>query len=124
MIFKRRSTKWNGLWGFNMPQNRLVDEILVSGRVYALSIAEGEEATDDHISHMDAMEGVQLRLLDDYNFLNMNDDEVMNMVNDMLPEITSQVLESVLLVRDELRIADEIVTLGERFERGEQDWEL
>lgn len=107
-----------------MPQNRLVDEILVSGRVYGLSVAEGEEATDDHVSHCDSIQGVQLRLHDDFNFLSMTDDEVMVMVNDMLPELTSQVLESVLLVRDELIIADEIVTLGERYEDGDQDWEL
>jgi hypothetical protein len=107
-----------------MPELRLVDEILVSGRVYALSVEDGVEATDDNVSHTDDLQGVQLRLLDDYNFLNMDDDEVMAMVNDMLPEITSQVLESVLVIRDELRIADEIVTLAERYENGEQDWEL
>jgi hypothetical protein len=107
-----------------MPENRLVDEILVSGRVYALSIADGEDATEENVSHRDDFTGVQLRLHDDNNFLDMTDDEVMGMVNDMAGEVTAQLLESVLLVRDELRIADEIVTLGERFERGEQDWEL
>jgi hypothetical protein len=107
-----------------MPRNRLVDEILVSGRVYALSVGEGEEATDDNVSHSDAIQGVQLRIMDDHNFLNMDDDEVMDMVSDMSFELTAQVLESVLLVRDELRIADEIVTLGERYEDGDQDWEV
>jgi hypothetical protein len=114
----------NGQWGYDMPQNRLVDEIYVGGTVYALNVDEGEEATEENIFHSDYLEGVQLRLHDDTNFLDMTDDEVINMVNDMLPEITSQVLESVLLIRDELRIADEIMTLVERYERGEQDWEL
>lgn len=107
-----------------MPENRLVDEILVTGTVFGLSVADGAEINEECISHSDSMEGVQLRLLDDYNFLNMTDDEVMDMVNDMLPELTAQVLESVLLVRDELRIANEIITLGERFDRREQDWEI
>lgn len=106
-----------------MPQNRLVDEILVSARVYGLSVAEGEEATDEHVSHSDQLQGVQLRLHDNFSFLDMTDDELMVMVNDMLPELTSQLLESILMVRDELRIADEIITLSERFEDGDQDWE-
>jgi len=107
-----------------MPENRLVDEILVSGRVYALSVAEGVEAEEENVSHRDDIPGAGLRLHTDTDFLQMTDDEVMAMVNDLSVELTMQVLESVLLVRDELRIADEIVTLGERYEAGEQDWEV
>ncbi len=107
-----------------MPENRLVDEILVSGRVYALSVVEGEEAMEDDIMHRDDISGAGLRFHTNTNFLEMTDDEVMTMVNDLSVELVAQVLESMLVVRDELRIADEIVTLGERLERGEQDWEL
>ena len=107
-----------------MPEHRLVEELMVNGRVYALSIGDGEEATEDHISHWDMLGGVSVRLHDDFNFLRMDNDEAINLVNDILPELSAQILESILLVRDELIVADEIVTLAERYENGEQDWEL
>jgi len=107
-----------------MPRNRLVDELLISGRVYALSVEEGVEAEEENVSHRDDIPGAGLRLHEDSDFLQMTDDEVIAMVNDLSVELVAQVLESVLLVRDELIIADEIITLGERYEAGEQDWEV
>ena len=116
----------SGQWGYDMPQNRLVDTISINGAVYGLQgqIDPEQQYTDDDVMHSDELTGVQLELGENVDLLTMSVDDIIGMVNDILPELSSQVLESIVLIRDELIIADEIITLGERFEAGEQDWEL
>lgn len=103
-----------------------VGVVSVQGRIYALNPEDpnAEIYEDDAFIHDDDLEGVQLVLHEDFDFMNMTDDEAINLVNDLLPELTQQVLGSVLSLRDQLQTADEIVTLCERADAGDQDWEV
>lgn len=117
----------SGQWGYNMPEyNMRIGVVSVQGRVYALNPEDpnAEIYDDDALIHDDDLDGVQLVLHEDFDFMNMTDDEAIGMVNDILPELSQQILSSILILRDELQVADEIVTLCERAETGDTDWEL
>jgi hypothetical protein len=110
-----------------MPEyNTRIGVISVQGRVYALDPEDpnAEVYEDEALVHDDDLDGIQLVLHDDFDFMNMTDDEAINMVNDILPELTQQVLSSILTLRDQLQVADTIATLCERAEAGDADWEL
>ncbi len=110
-----------------MPEyNTRVSVVSVQGRVYALDPEDpnAEVYDDDALIHDDNLDGIQMVLADDFDFMNMTDDEAIGMVNDVLPELAEQVLGSILSLRDQLQVADTIATLCERAEAGDADWEL
>lgn len=110
-----------------MPEyNTRIGVVSVQGRVYALDPEDvnAEVYSDESYVHDDDLDGIQMVLADDFDFMNMTDDEAIGMVNDILPELSQQVLGSILSLRDQLQVADTIATLCERAEAGDADWEL
>ena len=106
-----------------MPdEHRLVDGLFVHGGVAAVTINHELEEVDD--VHRDEMEPITVELAPAENFLEFSPEQVHDIAIDLASNMIVPIYESMMVLRDELRFADDIVTVIERAENGDQDWEV
>lgn len=106
---------------------RLVDGIDVIARVRACALLDEQDDEGDtffEVVHYDDTEGAMAEFEDDIDFLTTTPEELTDLAQDLANQLAQQILTSLLLIRDELRIASETADLIDRAEQGDQDWEV
>lgn len=106
-----------------MPEEyRLVDGFFLHGGIAAVTIDHELETVDD--VHRDEMEPITVELGLGEDFLELSPEDVHHIAIDLASNMVIPIYESMMVLRDELRLADELVTVIERAEEGDQDWEV
>lgn len=115
----------SGQWGYSMPE-RIVDGIDVIARVRACSLIEMDDEGhgDYEVVHYDDTDGCMAELEESVDFLRCTPDELVQLADDLGREVAQQVFTSLMLIRDELRIASDTADLIDRAVAGETDWEV
>jgi len=108
-----------------MPE-RIVDGIDVIARVRACALLEMDEEGHGtyEVVHYDDTDGTMAEMDEDTDFLSCTPEELTQMAQDLGQQIAQEILSSLLLIRDELRIARDTADLIDKAEAGDYDWEV
>jgi hypothetical protein len=100
---------------------RLIDGIDVAGRVRVISLDNPEEP---ELVHYRDIDGVAAELMDGIDFNRMSYEDMRSLAEELGEEITNQIYDGMVAVREDVRDASEIADLVDRALSGEVDWEL
>lgn len=112
-----------------MPENTLVDglHLRVGLDTVGLDDYDYEEGVTDETVEVvlsDDLQGILYEFDEEINFYQLGEDQLAGLAYMLADHLAPQILDSLLEQRDTLAEAEDVVTLIERYEAGEQDWEL
>lgn len=112
-----------------MPENTLVDglHLRVGLDTVGLDDYDYEEGVTDETVEVvlsDDLQGILYEFDEEINFYQLDEDQLAGLAYMLADHLAPQILDSLLEQRDTLAEAEDVVTLIERYEAGEQDWEL
>lgn len=111
-----------------MP-NSLVDGVWVSATVRAVGLNDYDEevgVTDETVDVVleDDLTGVLWELDEEWTFHQLSDEQILSLSYFLADRLAEQITDSLVEQRITVHEAEEVVDLIERYEDGDQDWEL
>lgn len=112
-----------------MPENTLVNGIHLRVQLETVGLDDydyDEGVTDESVDVVlsDDLQGIMYEFDEEINFYELGEDQLAGLAYMLADHIAPQILDSLLEQRDTLAEAEEIVTLIDRYEDGDNDWEV
>jgi len=112
-----------------MPENTLVDGIHLRVQLNTVGLEDydyDEGVTDETVEVVlsDDLQGIMYEFDEEINFYELGEEQLAGLAYMLADHLAPQILDSLIEQRDTLAEAEETVTLIERYEDGDIDWEV